>query len=172
MTINIMSVCVPHLKRGKRLNLKWTMPLKIPLWKKIVKIPVPLSLGKSHWIYHLKLITFNIQGCGICFFAVAKSGTGTWGLGLGDVGLGDVGLGDVGLGDVGLGAVGLGDVGLGDVINKTDFYAEFVRYNFRWSWERCNMLESLLVVADDFQRPWFGRICLLACLTVRTLGTE
>ena len=130
------------------------------------------------------------------FFAVTKSGTGTWGLGLGlglgDVGLGDVGLGDVGLGDVGLGDVrrgdvglgdvGLGDVGLGDVergtrrlgdvINKTDFYAEFVRYNFRWSRERCNMLESLLVVADDFQRPWFGRICLLACLTVRTLGTE
>ena len=158
MTINIMSVCVPHLKRGKRLNLKWTMPLKIPLWKKIVKIPVPLSLGKSHLIYHLKLVTCNIQGCGICFLLSLKVGRGrgdwdsdsvTWGLGL-----------------------GLGDVGLGDVINKTDFYVEFVRYNFRWSRERCNMLESLLVVADDFQRPWFGRICLLVCLTVRTLGTE
>ena len=124
-------------------------------------------------------------------------GLGLGDLGLGDVGLGDVGLGDVGLGDLGLGTwdsgtwdsgtwdsreVGLGDVGLGDVergtrrlgdvINKTDFYVEFVRYNFRWSRERCNMLESLLVVAHDFQRPWFGRICLLACLTVRTLGTE
>ena len=108
------------------------------------------------------------------FFAVTKSGTGTWGLGLGlgDVGLGDVGLGDVGLGDVGLGDVERGTRRLGDVINKTDFYVEFVRYNFRWSRERCNMLESLLVVAHDFQRPWFGRICLLACLTVRTLGTE
>ena len=50
--------------------------------------------------------------------------------------------------------------------------AEFVNYNFRWSREKCNMLESLSVVADDFQRPWFGWICLLACLTVRTLGTE
>ena len=73
---------------------------------------------------------------------------------------------------MGLGDVERGTRRLGDVINKTDFYAEFVRYNFRWSRERCNILESLLVVADDFQRPWFGRICLLACLTVRTLGTE
>ena len=63
------------------------------------------------------------------------------------------------------------DVGLGDV-NKPDFCAEFVKYNFRWSREKSNMLESLSVVADDFQRPWFGWICLLACLTVRTLGTE
>ena len=30
----------------------------------------------------------------------------------------------------------------------------------------------LLVVADGFQRPWFGRKFLLAYLTVRTLGTE
>ena len=98
-------------------------------------------------------------------------------VGLGDVGLGDMGLGDMGLGDVGLGDVGLGDVGLGDVDAGTrrragirgrekqttpDICAEFVVYNSRWSRE----------VADDFQRPWFGRICLLACLTVRTLGTE
>ena len=34
------------------------------------------------------------------------------------------------------------------------------------------MLESLLEVADGFQRPWFGRRCLLAYLTVRTLGAE
>ena len=95
--------------------------------------------------------------------AVTKSGTGTWGLGPGDVGPGDVepvdvGPGDVGLGDVGPGDVRPGDVGPGDVgpwevINKPDFYAEFVKYNFRWSRESCNMLESLSVVADNFQRP-------------------
>ena len=68
---------------------------------------------------------------------------------------------------------GLGDAWrLGDVINKPDFFAEIVKYNFRWSRERCNMLESLSVVADDFQRPWFGWICLLASLTVTTLGIE
>ena len=97
-------------------------------------------------------------------------GLGTWDSGTWDAGTWD--SREVGLGDVGLGDVERGTRRLGDVINKTDFYVEFVRYNFRWSRERCNMLESLLVVADDFQRPWFGRICLLACLTVRTLGTE
>ena len=56
------------------------------------------------------------------------------------------------------------DVGLGDV-NKPDFCAEFVKYNFRWSREKSNMLESLSVVADDFQRPWFGWICLLTTVT-------
>ena len=50
--------------------------------------------------------------------------------------------------------------------------AEFVEYNFRWSRESYFMLESLLVVADGFQLPWFGRTFLLAYLTVRTLGTE
>ena len=115
-----------------------------------------------------------------------------------DVGLEDVGLEDVGLEDVGRGdswtrdsetwdsekwdsrtwdagrrTQGLGDAWrLGDVINKPDFCAEIVKYNFRWSRERCNMLESLSVVADDFQRPWFGWICLLASLTVTTLGIE
>ena len=29
-------------------------------------------------------------------------------------------------------------------------------YNFRWSHESYFMLESLLVVADGFQRPWFS----------------
>ena len=48
-------------------------------------------------------------------------------------------------------------MGLGD-LNKPDFCAEFVKYNFRWSREKSNMLESLSVVADDFQRPWFGWI--------------
>ena len=70
--------------------------------------------------------------------AVTKSGTGTWGLRLGEVGLGDVRLGDVGLGDVGLGDAWR----LGDVINKPDFCAEFVKYNFWWSRERCNMMIS------------------------------
>ena len=93
---------------------------------------------------------------------------------LGDVGLGDVGLGDVGLGDVGHGDVGLGNVRLGDVDAGTrgrdkqttpDICAEFVEYNFRWSRESYYILESLLVVTDGFQRPWFGR-------TVRTLITE
>ena len=58
------------------------------------------------------------------------------------------------------------------MINKPDSCAEFVKYNFWWSRERCDMLESLSVVVDDFQRSWFGRKCLPACLTVRTLGTE
>ena len=114
-------------------------------------------------------------------------------VGLRDVGLGkerliDMRLGDVGLGDVGLGDVGLGDVGLGDVDAGTrgcawtrerdkqttpDICADFVEYNFRWSRESYNMLESLLVVVtDSFQRPWFGRICFLAYLTVKTLNTE
>ena len=75
---------------------------------------------------------------------------------------------------LGLGDVGLGDTrGLGDVIKQTtpNICAEFVEYNFRWSRESYFMLESLLVVADGFQRPWFGRTFLLAYLTVRTLGT-
>ena len=105
-------------------------------------------------------------------------------VGLGHVGLGDVGFGDVGFGDVGFGDVGLGDVGLGDVRlgevglrdvragtrgrdkQKTPaICAEFVEYNFRWSRESYFMLESLLVVADGIQLPWFGRTCFLAYLT-------
>ena len=93
--------------------------------------------------------------------------------GCGTRGLVDARLGDVGLENVGRRTRGLGDAWrLGDVINKPDFCAEIVKYNFRWSRERCNMLESLSVVADDFQRPWFGWICLLASLTVTTLGIE
>ena len=64
---------------------------------------------------------------------------------LGDVRLGDVRLGDMRLGDVRLGDVRPGDVRLGDVGLK-------------------------LVVANGFQRPWLGRTCLLAYLTVITLG--
>ena len=91
-----------------------------------------------------------------------------------DVGLGrgTRGRGTRGCGTRGCGTRGLVDARLGDVINKPDFFAEIVKYNFRWSRERCNMLESLSVVADDFQRPWFGWICLLASLTVTTLGIE
>ena len=102
-------------------------------------------------------------------------GRGTRGCGTrgcGTRGLVDARLGDVGLGEVGLENVGRRTWGLGDVINKPDFFAEIVKYNFRWSRERCNMLESLSVVADDFQRPWFGWICLLASLTVTSLGIE
>ena len=94
---------------------------------------------------------------------------------LGDVGLGDKGLEDEGLADVGLGDVGLGDAGrgsrrFGDVgrgtwdvgrgtwdVGRGDAWdagtrgrdkqtPEFVKYNFRSSGERCNMLESL---SDD-----------------------
>ena len=88
----------------------------------------------------------------------------------------DVGLGrgtrtwdsDVGLGR---GTRGRGTRGR-DNQTTPNICAEFVEYNFRWSRESYFMLESLLVVADGFQRPWFGRTFLLAYLTVRTLGTE
>ena len=95
------------------------------------------------------------------------------GLGRGTRGHGTRGRGTRGCGTRGRRTRGLGDAWrLRDVINKPDFFAEIVKYNFRWSRERCNMLESLSVVADDFQRPWFGWICLLASLTVTTLGIE
>ena len=111
---------------------------------------------------------------------MTKSGTGTWD---GDVGLGTRGHGTWGRGDVG--TWGRGDVGTWgrgtrghagtrgrDKQTTPNICAEFVEYNFRWSHESYFMLESLLVVADGFQRPWFGRTFLLAYLTVRTLGTE
>ena len=83
------------------------------------------------------------------------------GNGLGDVGVGDVGFGDVrrgtrglgdsgtrGRGDVGLREVGFGDAWrLGDVMNKPDFCAEFVKYNFRWSY-------ILLAVVYEEQRAF------------------
>ena len=67
-----------------------------------------------------------------CSWAVTKSGTGTWDR--------DVGLG---IGDVGLGDVGHGDVGRGTRGRDKQTTTEFLKYNFRWSRERCNMLESL-----------------------------
>ena len=86
---------------------------------------------------------------------------GTRGRGTRDVGLGDVGLGDMDTGTQGR-----------DKQTTPDICAEFVEYIFRWSRDSYHMLESLLVEADGFQRPWFGRTCLLAYLTVRTLSTE
>ena len=60
-------------------------------------------------------------------------------LGLGDVGLGDVGRGtrDSGTWDAGT----WGRTGTRGRDKQTT--PEFVKYNFRWSRERCNMLESL-----------------------------
>ena len=105
---------------------------------------------------------------------------------MGSRGLGDVGTwgrGDVGTwgrGDVGKWGRGARDAETrgragtrgSDKQTTPNFCAEFVRYNFRWSRESYHMQESLLVVADGFQRPWFDRICLLAYLTVRTPGTD
>ena len=61
-------------------------------------------------------------------------GTGTREQGLGDVGLRMWDAGTRGRGTLGRGTWGLRDVWrLGDVINKPDFWVEFVKYNFRWS---------------------------------------
>ena len=98
-------------------------------------------------------LTSKISCITFVYSAVTKSGTGTWD------------------GDVGLGTRGRGTRGR-DKQTTPNICAEFVEYNFRWSRESYFMLESLLVVADGFQRPWFGRTFLLAYLTVRTLGTE
>ena len=119
--------------------------------------------------------------------AVTKSRTGTL-----DVGLGrwtgtldwDVGLGrwtwDSGTWDAR--TRGRAATRGRDKQTTPDICAEFVEYNFLWSRESYftrfttfiiyYFYPSLSVVADDFQRPWFGRTCLFAYLTVRTLGTE
>ena len=101
-------------------------------------------------------------------------GLGTRGLGdfgtwdSGKRGRGDVGTwgrGDVGLGNAG--DAGTWDAGLGDVINKqhlnlliTIFDALEKGINYAGEF-----VSSL--VADDFQRPWFGLICLLAYATMK-----
>ena len=62
------------------------------------------------------------------------------------LGLGDVGLGDVGRGtrDAGRGTRGRGTRGrTGTRGRDKQTTPEFVKHNFRWSRERCNMLESL-----------------------------
>ena len=97
-------------------------------------------------------------GVGDVGFGDVRRGTrgledsGTRGLGdSGTRGLGDSGTRDSGtrgLGDVGLGEVGFGDAWrLGDVMNKPDFCAEFVKYNFRWSY-------ILLAVVYEEQRAF------------------
>ena len=118
--------------------------------------------------------------------AVTKSGTGTWDLGREDSGTsgrgtrgrGDVGTrgrGDVGLGDLGRGTrgrgtqkrLGLGDVGptaLEDVINKQHliFSLNLLITIFGALEKGINYAGEFVsrLVADDFQRPWFGLICL------------
>ena len=97
-------------------------------------------------------------GVGDVGFGDVRRGTrgledsGTRGLGdSGTRGLGDSGTRDSGtrgLRDVGLGEVGFGDAWrLGDVMNKPDFCAEFVKYNFRWSY-------ILLAVVYEEQRAF------------------
>ena len=83
----------------------------------------------------------------------------------------DSGRGTRGRGTRGRGTRGRGSRGH-DKQTTPNICAEFVEYNFRWSRESYFMPESLLVVADGFQRPWFGRTFLLAYLPVRTLGTD
>ena len=63
------------------------------------------------------------------------------GLGLGDVGRGDSGTWDAGT---------RGRAGTWERDKQTT--PEFVKYNFRWSRERCNMLESL---SGDFTSKAF-----------------
>ena len=57
--------------------------------------------------------------------------------------------------DVGLGRGTRGHAGTRGRDKQTtpNICAEFGEYNFRWSCESYFMLESLLVVANDFQRP-------------------
>ena len=123
---------------------------------------------------------------------MTKSRTGTldWDVGLGrwtgtldwDVGRGTRGRGTRGRGTRGRGTRGRAATRGRDKQTTPDICAEFVEYNFLWSRESYftrfttfiiyYFYPSLSVVADDFQRPWFGRTCLFAYLTVRTLGTE
>ena len=105
-----------------------------------------------------------------------------WDVGLGDVRLGDVRLGNVGLGDLRIGDPRLGDVGLGDLriwdMRLRDVRLGDVRLgdvrpgDVRLGDVRLGDVGLKIVVANGFQRPWLGRTCLLAYLTVITLGTE
>ena len=102
-------------------------------------------------------------------------GRGTWDArtrGLQDVGRGDVGTwgrGDVGLGNAG--DAGTWDAGLGDVINKQHliFSLNLLITIFSALEKGINYAGEFVssLVADDFQRPWFGLICLLAYATVK-----
>ena len=105
-----------------------------------------------------------------------------WDVGLGDVRLGDVRLGNVGFGDLRIGDPRLGDVGLGDLriwdMRLRDVRLGDVRLgdvrpgDVRLGDVRLGDVGLKLVVANGFQRPWLGRTCLLAYLTVITLVTE
>ena len=114
-------------------------------------------------------------------------GLGTWDLGLGtwDLGLGDAGTWDSGTpGTPGLGTrdsgtrdsktLGLGDVGptgLEDVINKQHliFSLNLLITIFDALEKGINYAGEFVssLVADDFQRPWFGLIYMFACLCYR-----
>ena len=89
---------------------------------------------------------------------VGTWGRGTWGRG--DVGLGNAG--DAGTWDAGLGDAG--PTGLEDVINKQHliFSLNLLITIFGALEKGINYAGEFVsrLVADDFQRPWFGLICL------------
>ena len=104
-------------------------------------------------------------------------GRGTWDArtrGLRDVGLGDAGTwgrGDVGLGDAGTWDSETPGLGTWDVINKQHliFSLNLLITIFDALEKGINYAGEFVssLVADDFQRPWFGLICLLAYATVK-----
>ena len=107
-----------------------------------------------------------------------RGDVGTWGRGdVGTRGRGDVGLGDLGRGTRGRGTqkrLGLGDVGptaLEDVINKQHliFSLNLLITIFGALEKGINYAGEFVssLVADDFQRPRFGLICLLAYAPVK-----
>ena len=97
---------------------------------------------------------------------VGLGDVGTWGRGdVGTRGRGDVGLGNAG--DAGTWDAGLGDAGptgLEDVINKQHliFSLNLLITIFGALEKGINYAGEFVsrLVADDFQRPWFGLICL------------
>ena len=113
---------------------------------------------------------------GLGDFGTWDSGTrgrgdvGTWGRGdVGTWGRGDVGTWDLGLGNAG--DAGTWDAGLGDVINKQHliFSLNLLITIFDALEKGINYAGEFVssLVADDFQRPWFGLICLLGYATVK-----
>ena len=96
-----------------------------------------------------------------------RGDVGTWGRGTWDAGTWDSGTRDsktLGLGDV-------GPTGLEDVINKQHliFSLNLLITIFDALEKGINYAGEFVssLVADDFQRPWFGLICLLAYATVK-----
>ena len=99
-----------------------------------------------------------------------RGDVGTWGRGdVGTWGRGDVGTWDLGLGNAG--DAGTWDAGLGDVINKQHliFSLNLLITIFDALEKGINYAGEFVssLVADDFQRPWFGLICLLGYATVK-----